>query len=690
MAGIPLLLASLSFATAVATYTLVLALLMSSVPRSHRSLQSRCLIAATAASVVWALLLAASLWNVGPNSRWIPTLDALHLLPWVLCLAALLRPSAVETGQRLSSILALAAIGAVVVVFLSGFAWPVEAQFTAFLVLPLIGLLGLEQVFRNANFEEQRFLKPLAIGIGVIFASDIFVYSQALLFHAIEPLSWSLRGFACAAVAPLLVLAVKRRPSWGKNLFVSRHIVFYSTSVTATGLYLVAMAIGGGIIGASGGAWSPVLRLAFFLLAGGLLFYVLFAQPIRNRVKVFIAKHFYRNRYDYREEWLRLTATLAGSMDESSLPERGIRALAAIIGSARGDLWMINKTRTAFELTGAWRVTASQQVFGMDHMLVKFLQETRWVVDTREYLAEPEKYANAFPSTLEILDVHSIFVPLIHADELVGIVRLDRPSSLGQLGFEDHDLLKTAGQQVAIFMIQARAQEELTETRQFEAFSRLTAFLMHDLKNMIAQQELIVGNAKRFKHRPEFVDDAMSTIERCVRRMRGVLERLQSAERDDKTARVDVEKVLYEVVSACSDRSPIPRFVPIGEPVWVAIDREKFTMAVTHAVRNAQDATATDGSIDVHLKRDGSVVIVDVVDTGVGMGEAFVRKQLFKPFFSTKGAKGMGIGAYQIRETLRAADGSVHVTSEPGKGTLFRMTLPLGTKHDSPADLPAA
>jgi signal transduction histidine kinase len=107
------------------------------------------------------------------------------------------------------------------------------------------------------------------------------------------------------------------------------------------------------------------------------------------------------------------------------------------------------------------------------------------------------------------------------------------------------------------------------------------------------------------------------------------------------------------------------------------MDRDKLGMAVTHAIRNAQDATPPDGRLDVRLAAGDGRACIEVEDNGGGMDAEFVRHHLFKPFDSTKGAKGMGIGAYQIRETLRAAGGDVEVESEPGTGTLLRMSVPL-------------
>jgi putative PEP-CTERM system histidine kinase len=231
---------------------------------------------------------------------------------------------------------------------------------------------------------------------------------------------------------------------------------------------------------------------------------------------------------------------------------------------------------------------------------------------------------------------------------------------------------------VAVVLAQALAQERLAETRQFEAVNKLTTFLMHDLKNLIAQQGLVVSNAQRFRHRPEFIDDAVTTVKSGVDRMKKVLHQLQQAgQMAAGSSRVDVSKVLMEVRSHCADREPVPTLDTAGSGIFVAIDKDRLASVLTHLIRNAQDATPPDGRVNVGMVDHGDSVVVSVVDNGRGMDAAFIRDRLFRPFDSTKGAQGMGIGAYQVRDIVRSAGGEVEVESEVGKGTAFRVKLPI-------------
>jgi len=405
---------------------------------------------------------------------------------------------------------------------------------------------------------------------------------------------------------------------------------------------------------------------------------------LHQRLRTLITKRFYRNRYDYREVWLRLSRTLAAQDEDAPLPDRSVKALADIVGSSRGELWFSTGSPAFFESYGAWGIRRPTEALLTNSPLLEFLADTRWVLDSAEYDQDPARYAHALESDPRFASHPSIVVPLIHESALIGVVRLDRPDSLRELSYEDHDLLKTAGQQVAIFLVHARSQDELSQTRQFEAFSKLTAFLMHDLKNLIAQQALVVGNARRFKSRPEFIDDAVRTMEASVERMKKLLERLKEDSIVEKASLIDVSELVREVCDSCSDRRPLPRLLSTGSSaVWVAMDRERLSMALAHAVRNAQDATPDDGQIQLRLSSDGEAAVIEVVDSGCGMDPEFVRNRLFKPFDSTKGARGMGIGAYQIRETLRMAHGEVVVKSQPGEGTCVMLRVPL-VRADAP------
>ena len=178
---------------------------------------------------------------------------------------------------------------------------------------------------------------------------------------------------------------------------------------------------------------------------------------------------------------------------------------------------------------------------------------------------------------------------------------LHQPGSTFRLSFEEIDLLRTSGRQVAAFLAQYEADQKLAEGRQFEAFNRLTAFVMHDLKNLIAQQSLMLRNAAKHKSNPAFIDDAMATIDNSVARMNKLLQQLQSGETTGHRQRVRAAAAAADAVERCQGREPVPQFSDTKSDLQVWIDREWFTAVLVHLIRNAQEASARDGSVIVAL-----------------------------------------------------------------------------------------
>jgi putative PEP-CTERM system histidine kinase len=222
---------------------------------------------------------------------------------------------------------------------------------------------------------------------------------------------------------------------------------------------------------------------------------------------------------------------------------------------------------------------------------------------------------------------------------------------------------------------QAETDKRLTESRQFGAYNRLTAFLMHDLKNVIAQQSLVVKNAEHFRHNPKFVDDAIDTIAHSVSRMKRLMEQLSSGSKVPQKRPTDLREALTRAVERCNTLQPQPR-LELGEgTMLIEADSERLITVFEHLIRNAQEATDADGSVAVEAGVKDGLITVSIADTGEGMSPEFIHERLFRPFDSTKGSESMGIGAYQARDYVRTLSGQMEVSSEIGVGTTFFVRL---------------
>jgi putative PEP-CTERM system histidine kinase len=333
-----------------------------------------------------------------------------------------------------------------------------------------------------------------------------------------------------------------------------------------------------------------------------------------------------------------------------------------------------------FSLQAAWPEPLDTAIDGAgiraDDDLPQFLERRQWVVDLREYQDHPERYgALVLPCWLNPQGPWRIVTPLLIGNKLLGFLVLKAPPEPFNITFEDRDLLKTVGRNVAVQLAERAANAKLAESRQFDAYNRFVAFVMHDLKNAVAQLQLVVANADRHLNNPVFIEDAIGTIRNASERMTRLIEQLQSRELLGVARPVELTAIARAAVERAAARRPAARFMGEACEICVSADPDRLASIIDHVIRNAQEATAPDGSVSVEIRSNGPEVHLHVVDSGVGMDDEFIRQRLFRPFDSTKGSKGMGIGAYQVREYVRSVRGEVEVQSRPGSGTDFCIRL---------------
>jgi len=552
-----------------------------------------------------------------------------------------------------------------------------DALYGGFLLISIFGLVLVEQIMRNAHIESRRAVKYICIGLGVIFAYDFYLYSNALLFQGLDVNVWEARGFVNGMIVPVLAIAIARDPWLSLDIFVSRRMVFHTTALLGTGLYLLAMGLGGYYIRTYGGEWGTIFQVLFLFAAGLVLMVVFFSGRLRASLRIFINKNFFHYKYDYRDEWLRFIQTLSSGQPDDRMRERAIHSIAEIIDSPGGILWMRQMNR--FVPVASWQMEVSaQDTLERDHPLVQFMSAREWLIDIDEYEREPELYDNMeLPEWLVAMPRAWLVVPLIVHDHMLGFIILANSPAQNHFNWEDSDLVKTAGRQVAVHLAQLEASQALAEAKQFEACSRMSSYVMHDLKNLIAQLSLVVTNAGRHKGNPRFMEDAITTVDNSVQKMNRLLENLRGEviQVQQSVDTMELCESLAEVVQTMSNGRPVPTLDCQARGIHIKADRERFEAIIGHLIRNAQDATEDDGRIIVRLFKRHKRAAIEVQDNGCGMEEAFIRDRLFRPFDSTKGKSGMGIGVYETRDYIHKLGGDLEVISRVGEGTTFRVQL---------------
>ena len=244
------------------------------------------------------------------------------------------------------------------------------------------------------------------------------------------------------------------------------------------------------------------------------------------------------------------------------------------------------------------------------------------------------------------------------------------------LNWEDRDLIKMASFQVAVNLSQYETNRALTQARQFEAFNRLSVYIVHDLKNILGQLSLLIANAEKHKHKPAFIDDVISTVENSVERMTALMKQLRTGINDMSQETVELSSLLHGVVSSHSKRQPLPT-LSCENDLYISANATKFATVVGHIVQNAQEATDNDGFVEIQVTKLQNSTRIIIRDNGSGMDADFIENKLFSAFDSTKGLTGMGIGMFESREYIRKIGGNIQVTSSIGNGTTFTFTMPL-------------
>ncbi len=631
-------------------------------------LKASLLVAAVLASAAWAAAAAAFAYTGLPEAWTIHgLLDAVRAGAWLLFLAVLLQGS--RFGVK----------AAPVVLLLAGGAWflypePQPASrgaFGALVALAVAGLVLSEQVFRRALEHARWAIKPLCLGLGAGFVFDLYLFADALLFGRIDPGVWAARGFAHALAIPFVALATARNREWTIDIALSRGVVYHSTAILASGIYLLAVAAAGYYVRYVGGSWGKTLQVGFIFAALVGLGWLFSSGALRSKLRVFVNKHFFSYRYDYRQEWLRFTNLLAHRDPSLTQEQRSIKALANLVESPGGALWL--RADAAYSQAARWNMPRVESVESVDGPFAVFLAKTRWVVDVHESAGAETRV----PEWLRSLPDAWLVVPVAAQEEMLGFAVLASPRARIEMNWEVRDLLKTAARQVGSFLAQVRASEALLEARKLESFSKMTAFVVHDLKNLVAQLSLLLGNAERHRHDPRFQNDMLATVRHVEERMNKLLRQLSTGSRGEEKPRpIELATLVQRVVAAKkAERADI---AVQGADARVATlgYEQRFERVVGHLVQNAIDATPPSGAVSVKVAAEGPHAVIEVADSGCGMTEAFVRERLFRPFQTTKG-NGMGIGAYEVAQYAKEVGGRVEVDSRPGAGTRFRLVFPL-------------
>lgn len=559
-------------------------------------------------------------------------------------------------------------------------ALPFSTRLLGAILISVVSLSVLETLYRKSAEKRWQF-KPLLLAFGINLLFDFYLFAEAVLLDRIVPQTWMARGWIHLVTLPLLVLSINRIKHWGINVYISRDIVLQSSLLLGAGLYLCLLAFAGYYIKFFGGSWSTLLQIIFLGVGATALIVVAFSDAIRRKVRVFIEKHFFANTFDYREKWVELTRQLNKvSLSEVNTSEICLGAICKAIGYSNGIL--VKCTRTDLQSLGQQgNIDFNRDAIELLHRYQQRFDNKNWLIDFNDH--KDAEVTSLLQQPTAIAAPFALLIPIYKQQSHWGYFLLKpNPTESLRLNWELRDYLNAVTEQISSYLFMAEASQQLSENAQFVAFSRMSAFVVHDLKNVKAQIDMLLKNAKRHKHNPEFIDDAFTTIEAMQSRLQNMLSQLTNKQgATDQVRKVNLNQLVDRlIVERCHSFLPLPLKKSDAE-VEIQIDAERLENVLFHLIDNAQQATEDDGLVFVRIGQDSFYATIAISDTGSGMSEDFIKHRLFKPFDTTKGNAGMGIGAYDALTFAEQSGGSLTVASEVGKGTTFTMRLPLRLTH---------
>jgi putative PEP-CTERM system histidine kinase len=272
-------------------------------------------------------------------------------------------------------------------------------------------------------------------------------------------------------------------------------------------------------------------------------------------------------------------------------------------------------------------------------------------------------------------------VPLLAGGNLLGVITLGDKVEYVSFCLEEMNLLKTIADQTAGSLLNLKLSEDLRKAKEMEAIQTMSTFVAHDLKNLASTLSLTMQNLPIHFDNPEFRKDAFRTIGESVNKVNHMCSHLSMLSQKIELKRVETD--LNELVSAslgCLNGSNeillIRNLQLLSKTV---IDPDQVQKVLINLLLNAKEAVGERGEIRLATEQEDGWAILSVSDNGCGISKEFLEHSLFHPFKTTK-RQGMGIGLFQSKMIVEAHQGRIEVESEEGKGSTFRVLLPLEGK----------
>jgi len=385
----------------------------------------------------------------------------------------------------------------------------------------------------------------------------------------------------------------------------------------------------------------------------------------------------------------------AGEYDTASAAAKEPTESMDELGQVRRKIKQVGQhLRGVHEIFSSLRENMNSVMAGLEDGLILFTRDARAVMVS----PAAEKFLGAPASEFlgrrvtEIFPVgHPLFEALrLHGDELREIASetdlqtLDGRKRVSVSVQEIQGAGERMGALVTLRDLDSleSINTQLQVSERLAAVGRITAGVAHEVKNPLNSMRLWLENLKEsLPADSDGAAQAVNVLDAEIDRLDAVVTRFLDFARpmDVRLEPTQLAGLLREVLEVAQPqlqraKVEVAQLLPIGIPE-VFVDRDLLKQAVLNLVLNAVDAMPAGGQLQLTLSRRGEMAEITVGDTGKGIPPEH-RQKVFQLFFTTRPG-GSGIGLASTFRIVQLHNGSINFTSEVGRGTTFRIELPL-------------
>jgi hypothetical protein len=528
--------------------------------------------------------------------------------------------------------------------------------YIGFAVCAVVALLNIEATLAAAVHHRRWKIKFILLGAVSILAALILYYSQSLLHRSIDMSLAGLRSSALLVGAGMMWFSDLRRGSEVRISF-SKRMAFKSVVLVVAGLYLVGLGLLGEGVRLFGDDLGRAVLLVISFLTGLGLLVVFLSDTVRRKIRLFLQMHFYGEKYDYRIQWVQFTQHLASARTQGDLQQAALSACCETFGIVGAGLFLFDHGRNLYLPVSLVETDHHEGGFEQGSALVTALEARHSVLRTAD-VDDPSPW----------LVRAGFAIPIFREGMLDGFVLLGPPiNPREEYDEEDFELMDTMARHITSSLLNMRLLDQLARSREMEIMGKVSAFVLHDLKNHVYTLSLMVDNAQKHIGNPEFQKDLVDSLGSTVGKMKILISQLKGLPDRHTLKREPVG--LLSLAREATRPLPQERLDFQGPDVRVMVDSAEMGKVILNLCLNALEASTAGQTITVTVGEDPEP-FVRVTDRGVGIAAEFMAGGLFEPFKSTK-AKGMGIGLYQCKQIVEAHGGRIEVRSALGEGAEF-------------------